>query len=122
MSTRRTTTTTRTSAKVVAGSLLGGIASAVALVAVPFAGGGEATITGAILIGFAIGWALLALLSTRFGDGSHRWAAVPAAALGLSGAALVILTPDSQTLDTLGWIWPPLLLGARPLDDGSDSP
>src|SRR3954451_14276686 len=96
---------------IVAGSLLGGIASAIALVAVPFADGGEATITGAILLGFAIGWALLALLSTRLGDGTHRWAAVPAAVLGLSAAALIILTPDTQALDTLGWIWPPLLLG-----------
>jgi len=104
-------TTKRTSAKIVAGSLLGGVASAIALVAVPFADGGEATITGAILLGFAIGWALLAMLSTRFGDGSHRWAAVPAAVLGLSAAALIILTPDTQALDTLGWIWPPLLLG-----------
>src|SRR3954468_11324237 len=95
---------------IVAGSLFGGIASAIALVAGPFAGGGEATITGAILIGFSSGWALLVLLSTRFGDGSYRWARVPAAALGLSGAALVILTPDSRALDTLGWIWPPVLL------------
>jgi len=102
--------TTGTPAKVVAGSLLGGIASATTLVALPFAGGSEATITGAILLGFAIGWALLALLSTRLGDGAQRWAAVPAAALGLSGAALIILTPNSQTLDALGWIWPPLLL------------
>ena len=92
--TTRTTPRTRTSAKVVAGSLLGGVASAIALVAVPFADGGEATITGAILLGFAIGWALLAMLSTRLGDGSHRWAAVPAAVLGLSGAALIILTPE----------------------------
>jgi pimeloyl-ACP methyl ester carboxylesterase len=35
---------------------------------------------------------------------------VPATALGLSGAALVVLTPNSQALDALGWIWPPLLL------------
>src|SRR5919106_3636110 len=105
------TTTRGTSAKVVAGSLLGGIASAIALVAVPFAGGSEATITGAILLGFAVGWALLAMLSTRLGDGTHRWAAVPAAALGLGGTGLTILTPSTQTLDTLGWIWPPLLLG-----------
>ena len=102
--------TTGTPAKVVAGSLFGGVLSAVTLVAVPFASGSEATITGAILIGIAIGWALLAQLSKRLGDGSHRWAAVPAAALGLSGAALIIFTPNSQTLDTLGWIWPPLLL------------
>jgi len=104
-------TTKRTSAKVVAGSLLAGVASAIALVAVPFADGGEATITGAILLGFAIGWALLAMLSTRLADGSHRWAAVPAAVLGLSAAGLLVLTPDTQALDTLGWIWPPLLLG-----------
>jgi pimeloyl-ACP methyl ester carboxylesterase len=104
-------TTKRTSAKVVAGSLLGGVASAIALVAVPFADGGEATITGAILLGFAIGWALLAILSARRGDGTHRWAAVPAAALGLSAAALIVLTPSPRTLETLGWIWPPLLLG-----------
>src|SRR3954447_9388889 len=94
-------TTKRTPAKAVAGSLLGGVASAVALVAIPFADGGEATITGAILLGFAVGWALLAMLSTRLGDGTHRWAAVPAAALGLSAAALIVLTPSSRTLDTL---------------------
>ena len=72
----------RTSTKVVAGSLLMGLASAVVLVAGPFAGSGEGSTTGAILLGFAIGWALLATLSIRRGDGSHRWAAVPAAALG----------------------------------------
>ena len=110
MSTHTNHSTTGTPAKVVAGSLIGGVISAITLVALPFAGGSEATITGAILIGFAIGWALLAHLSMRSGDGSHRWAAVPATALGLSGAALIIFTPNSQTLDTLGWIWPPLLL------------
>jgi pimeloyl-ACP methyl ester carboxylesterase len=98
-----------TSAKVVAGSLFGGVASAIALVAVPFAGGSEAAITGAILLGFAVGWALLAMLSARR-DGACRWAAVPAAALGLSGATLIILRPSSETLDALGWVWPPLLL------------
>src|SRR4051794_5829775 len=103
-------TTTRTSAKVIAGSLLAGVASAIALVAVPFADGGEATVTGALLLGFAIGWALLAMLSTRLGDASHRWAAAPAAVLGLSATALIMLTPSTQALDTLGWIWPPVLL------------
>jgi len=92
--------------KVVAASLLSGIAAAFVLVAVPFAGGDEPAITGAILLGFAIGWGLLA----RLGHGPYRWAAVPAAALALSGGALIILAPSSETLDTLGWIWPPLLL------------
>ena len=110
MSTHTNPTPPRTPARVVAGSLLGGVASAAALVAAPFAGGGEATTTGAILLGFAIGWALLAQLSTRRGDASLGWSAVPAAALGLSGIALIILTPSSRTLDSLAWIWPPLLL------------
>ena len=53
---------------VVAGSLLAGLVAALALVAGPFAGGREAVITGAILLGFAVGWALLAVLSVRFTD------------------------------------------------------
>ena len=110
MTTLTNPTSQRTPARVVAGALLTGAASAAALVAAPFGGGGEAATTGAILLGFAIGWALLALLSTRRGDTSLGWAAAPAAALGLSGTALIILTPSSRTLDSLAWIWPPLLL------------
>ncbi len=110
MTTLTNPTSQRTPARVIAGSLLTGAASAAALVAAPFAGGGEAATTGAILLGFAIGWALLALLSTRRADASLGWAAIPAAALGLSGTALIILTPSSRTLDSLAWIWPPLLL------------
>ena len=54
---------TSTSAKAVAGSLLGGLACILALVAGPFAGGGEATTTGAILLAAA---AALFVLHTRF--------------------------------------------------------
>lgn len=105
------TTDRRTSAKVVAGSLLVGCLSAAALVAGPFAVRDEATTTGAILLGFAVGWALLAVLSARRGGGSHSWAAVPAAVLGVSGLALVLLKPDGEALDMLGWVWPPAILG-----------
>ena len=88
-------TTTQTSAKVIAGSLLAGIAAAIALVAVPFADGGEATVTGAILLGFAIGWAVLAVLSTRR-DASHRWAAAPAAA-ATAGRMSRWIAPDAAS-------------------------
>lgn len=44
----------------------------------PFAGGREHEITGAILLGFSFGWALLALLSSRFSERPHRWALIPA--------------------------------------------
>jgi hypothetical protein len=83
----------RRPAVVVGGSLLAGLAAAVALVAGPLAGGREAVITGGLLLGFAVGWALLAVLSARFTHRPQRWAAVPAAAMGISGAGLIALAP-----------------------------
>src|SRR3954454_3370915 len=100
----------RRPAVVVAGSLLAGLAAAAALVAGPLAGGAEAAITGGLLLGVAAGWALLAGLSVRFTDRPQRWAAVPAAAMGITGAGLVAFAPGSDTLTALGWVWPPLLL------------
>src|SRR3954468_14526815 len=100
----------RLPALVVAGSLLAGLAAAVALIAGPLAGGAEAAITGGLLLGFAAGWALLGGLSVRFTDRPQLWAAVPAAAMGITGAALIILAPGSDTLTALGWVWSPLLL------------
>src|SRR3954468_8982672 len=95
---------------VVAGSLVAGLAAAVALVAGPLAGAQEAVITGGLLLGFAAGWALLAVLSTRYTPRPQRWAAVPAPAMGISGAGLIALAPGAGTLSALGWVWPPLLL------------
>src|SRR3954447_15421755 len=100
----------RRPAMVVAGSLLAGLGAAVALVAGPLAGGAEPAITGGLLLGYAAGWALPAGLSVRFTDRPQRWAAVPAAAMGISGAGLIALAPGSDTLTALGWVWPPLLL------------
>jgi pimeloyl-ACP methyl ester carboxylesterase len=94
----------RRPAAILAGSLLTGLAAAAALVAGPFAGGREPIITGALLLGFAIGWALLVVLS------AHRWATVPAAAMALTGAGLIIFAPEPGVLTGLGWVWPPLLL------------
>jgi pimeloyl-ACP methyl ester carboxylesterase len=100
----------RRSAMVVAGSLLAGLVAALALVAGPFAGGRESVITGALLLGFAVGWALLAGLSLRFTDRPQRWAAVPAAAMAITGIGLIVLAPDAAALTAIGWVWPPLLL------------
>ena len=95
---------------ILAVSLIGGLVSAAALVAIPFSGGEESLVTGALLLGFAVGWALIALLSTRFTDRPERWAAVPAAAMAVSATALLVLTPSDGTITTLGWIWPPFLV------------
>ena len=52
---------------VVAVSMLGGLVAALVLILVVFAGATEPVITGAALLGFACGWALLAVLLLLFG-------------------------------------------------------
>ena len=94
---------------VVAGSLVAGFLAAVALVAAPFVPVTEGALTGAVLCGFAIGWAALATLSARFAGQPQRWALVPAAVLGGSGAALLAL--GSSAHPAVDWVWPPLLFG-----------
>ncbi len=93
---------------VVAGSLAAGFAAAVIL---PFLPVGTVDVNFSIamvLFGFALGWALLALLSARFTDQPQRWAVAPAIFMAVAGA-LVLVAPDS-VVDALGWVWPPALL------------
>lgn len=93
---------------VVAGSLAAGFAAAVIL---PFLPVGTVDVdfsTAMVLIGFALGWALMAVLSIRFTDQPQRWAVAPAIFMVLSGS-LVLLAPDA-VVDALGWVWPPALL------------
>ena len=72
-------------------------------------GGRESAITGLALVSFAAGCAVLAALSSRRTDQPQRWALVPAIALGVIGAAIVVLDPGNHILGLLGWIWPVLL-------------
>jgi pimeloyl-ACP methyl ester carboxylesterase len=95
---------------IVAGSLFVGVVAALVLVAVIFAGAREHVITGTALLGFALGWALLALLSTRWTSQPQRWALVPAAVLAGIGLVLVLLAPGASGMTVLGWVWPPILL------------
>ena len=93
---------------VVAGSLATGIVAAMLLVAAPFIPADENDITGAVLFGFALGWAMLAVLSVRFTDQPQRWAAVPALFMGLDG--LLLVGSGSSIREVLSWVWPPALL------------
>jgi len=106
----RPTRARRRRAVIPAASLLAGLATAVTFVVGPFAGGRESIITGALLLGFALGWALLAVLSARFTSQPQRWATVPAAAMALTGTALIILAPEAGSLTALAWVWPPVLM------------
>ena len=93
---------------VVAGSLAGGLVAAVLLVAAPFVPPTEAGVTGALLCGWALGWAVLVVLSARLTDQPQRWAAAPALFMGVSGLLLVVF--GSAALKVLTWVWPPVLL------------
>ncbi len=93
---------------IVAGSLVTGLVVGLLLVAAPFIPAEEGELTGALLCGFALGWAMLAVLSVRFTDQPQRWAIAPALFLGLSG--LLLLVFGSGVQGVLDWIWPAPLL------------
>ena len=95
---------------VVAASLVTGLLGAGTLTLGLLGGASEHVITGSALLAFALGWALLAVLSSRWTSWPQRWAMVPAAAMATVGAGLVVLAPGDDTLTAAGWVWPPLLL------------
>ena len=73
----------------------------------PFVPVAESAITGAVLCGFASGWAVLWRLSLRFTEQPQRWAAVPAVFMGAGGLMLVAFGPPMR--EALSWVWPPTL-------------
>jgi pimeloyl-ACP methyl ester carboxylesterase len=94
---------------VVAVSLVAGLGAAVFLAFAPFVTADDKTFTAMVLLGFAVGWALLAGLSTWLSDQPQRWAAAPAVFMGLSGG-IVLLGSDAFVDGVVGWVWPPALL------------
>jgi pimeloyl-ACP methyl ester carboxylesterase len=93
---------------IVAGSLATGLVAALLLAVAPFILAEERAVTGAVLCGFALGWAMLAVLSVRFTDQPQRWAAAPALVMGLGGLLLVGF--GSSVHQVLDWVWPPAML------------
>lgn len=94
-------------AGVVAVSLLTGLALAVVVVMVPVVPTRTTSLTGAILVAFGVGWALLAALSVVVTDHPQRWAIAPAAFMGL--AAGVAFTGSTAAHTVFSWVWPVLL-------------
>jgi hypothetical protein len=94
---------------VVLGSIASGLVAALALALLAFGGFQEPTITGVILLAFAAGWAVLAVLSVRT-DQPQRWAVVPAAYFALSGTWFLVVQPDVSTVGVIGWVWPIVVL------------
>jgi hypothetical protein len=86
-----------------------GLIVAVVLVAAPFIPAEENVLTSLVLLGFALGWALLAVLSVRFSDQPQRWAAAPAAFMGVAGVAS--LSGSAAVQAVFSWVWPPVMFG-----------
>ncbi|GAA2111900.1 hypothetical protein GCM10009841_35010 [Microlunatus panaciterrae] len=91
---------------IVALSMAAGLLAAVVLVAVPLIP--TEHIVAGVLLGFALGWALLAILSVRLSDQPQRWAAAPAVFMTVVG--LASLSGSAAVHNLLGWVWPPVLL------------
>ncbi|MCW2767902.1 MAG: alpha/beta hydrolase fold protein [Nocardioides sp.] len=97
-------------ARIVVASLGAGLATALTLSLVVFAGHTEATVTGAMLVGFGFGWTLIGVLSRRLADRSQRWTAVPAVAMGGTGLGLVVFAPGDGAMSSMSWVWPAPML------------
>src|SRR6478735_8588062 len=94
---------------IVALSIAAGLTLAVVLVAAPLLPAEENVPTGVVLLAFAFGWALLAVLSVRVSDQPQRWAFAPAAFMAVAG--LVALSGLVAVQAVFAWVWPPVLLG-----------
>jgi pimeloyl-ACP methyl ester carboxylesterase len=94
--------------RIVIAALMTGLVAALLLVAVPLVPDDEPAIAGAALLGFAVGWAMLLVLSARFTDQPQAWAAVPAMFMGFGGLLLLLFGSSVDTV--LSWLWPPALL------------
>ena len=95
--------------RIVAGSLLAGGVAALVLSLAVFAGATESVITGSLLTGFGFGWAMIAVLTSRYTTRPQRWAFAPAAFMGVTGVALVVFAPGYGAMTRLSWVWPPVV-------------
>jgi pimeloyl-ACP methyl ester carboxylesterase len=102
------TTSKRHIGWIVAGSLVTGLVVGIALALAPFVPPEEGKATGALLLGFALGWTMLALLSARFSEQPQRWVVLPAVFMGLGGLLLFVFGSPAQGV--LKWVWPPALM------------
>jgi pimeloyl-ACP methyl ester carboxylesterase len=94
---------------IVVGSMITGFGANLVLIFGLFAGAQEHVIMGVTLLGWALGWGLLAAFSLRTNQ-PQRWAMVPAALMTLAGAGLLVFRPGANAFNALGWIWPPALI------------
>ncbi len=65
---------------------------------------------GAFLIAFALGWALITVLSVFVSDRVHWWPLIPAVIIGVTGFAVLYGGIFNDVLQVVGYAWPALLI------------
>ena len=78
------------------GSLVAGAVTALVLTLVVFPGATESVITGSLLVGFGSAGRCWPCVSARRTSQPQRWAAVPAVAMTVAGAGLVVFSPAGR--------------------------
>jgi pimeloyl-ACP methyl ester carboxylesterase len=92
--------------RIVAASMLTGLILALVLAIIVFGGATEPIISGSVLLAFALGWTMLAWLSSRRTEQPQQWAYVPAIFMCVLGLAHLVFRPSDGVLRAFGWEWP----------------
>jgi hypothetical protein len=99
----------RTVGLLVPGGILSGIGFGVFLVGGPLSGIGDPVTGGVFMLCFALGWALITLLSPLAGK-LHWWPLIPGGVMALFGGALLAGSAGLQALNLVGKAWPLALI------------
>lgn len=103
---------TRESGFLIPGGILAGLGAGTLLIVGPLDAAPEDVKGGAFLLTFALGWALIPILSTLFTKERHLWALIPGAIMALIGGALLLGGVAMDLLELLGNWWPVILIAA----------
>jgi hypothetical protein len=100
---------TRQAGPIIPGGILSGIGWGAVLVNGPFADTGD-TAGGIFMLAFALGWALIVVLTAVFTPKPHWWPLIPGGIMAVIGAGLLFGGVFMQGLTLLGQIWPVFLI------------
>lgn len=100
----------RSAGLLIPGGILSGLGLGVILVSGPFANAGDPALGGVFLASFALGWALITLLSALLPGQFMLWPLIPGGIMAVIGTALLAGEPGLQILALAGQGWPLILI------------